>query len=83
MRGRASRRPGMAQFLLLAKIEMLSGRRVAFVVATKAIKDGTTETSHVDQVQVRALACVRPRHRFGRDGRPQAAVRPDMIASSG
>src|SRR5215471_4906436 len=43
------------------------------ICSHKRIKDGTTETSHVDHLKVRALVCVRPRHRFGRDGRPEAA----------
>ena len=36
----------------------------------KRIEDETTETSHVDQPKVRTRACIRPRDRFGRNGRP-------------
>ena len=44
------------------------------ICSCKRIKDGTTETSHVDQLKVRALACVRPRHRFGHDGHPKQPI---------
>src|SRR6516162_5364101 len=43
------------------------------ICSCKRIKDGTTETSHVDQLKDRSLACARPRDCFGRDGHPQAA----------